>query len=68
MPTAPDPITSPPAVTGQPWDATSKASVDRWESVDGEAGTVSFETGHSTGDHFADPTGQSNSRGPWKQT
>jgi hypothetical protein len=66
MADAPRPITSPPAVPGQPWDATSKAPVAGWDSVDSEAGTVDMSTGQSTGSHFDDLPDAG--EGGWKQT
>jgi hypothetical protein len=68
MPDAPSPITSPPRVDGQPWDATSTASVAGWDCVDQVAGEVGFD-GSQNGDHFAgaDRNATGNS-GPWKQT
>jgi hypothetical protein len=61
MPDAPDPITSPPAVAGQPWDASSDATVAGWTSVDSGSGPASMTDGHATGEFEDGP-------GPWKQT
>jgi hypothetical protein len=58
MPRAPSPIKSPPPVTGQPWDATSTATVAGWKAVDDDAGT--------NGDHFAGLPDAA--EGGWKQT
>jgi hypothetical protein len=66
MPDAPNPITSPPPVDGQPWDATSVAPVAGWKSVDPDAGSVSFDTGQSSGDHFSNLPDAGD--GGWKQT
>jgi hypothetical protein len=59
MPQAPDPITSPPEVPGQPWDATSEAPVGKWVSVNPNSGPASPE-GTATGEFPGD--------GVWKQT
>jgi hypothetical protein len=61
MPAAPDPITSAPGVTGQPWDATTSETVAGWKPVDANSGPASFETGQATGEFEDGP-------GPWKQT
>jgi hypothetical protein len=48
MADAPSPITSPPAVPGQPWDATSDATVSGWKNIDvnsGPAGPDGVATG-----------------------
>lgn len=58
MPKAPNPITSPPSVEGQPWDATSTSEVAGWSAVDGNAGT--------NGDHFSGLPDAG--EGGWKQT
>ena len=60
MPSAPNPITSPPEVPGQPWDATSDAPVGKWVSVDSCSGPADMQ-GNATGDFEGGP-------GPWKQT
>ena len=68
MPDAPSPITSPPDVDGQPWDATSESSVGKWDCLEDVADEIGFD-GSQSGDHFAGADrhagGQS---GPWKQT
>ena len=53
MPDAPSPITSPPDVDGQPWDATSESSVGKWDCLEDVAGEIGFDGSQS---------------GPWKQT
>ena len=50
MPRVPSPVTSPPEVPGQPWDATSSATVAGWKTVDGNSGPASMESGAATGD------------------
>ena len=60
MPDAPSPITSPPRVPGQPWDATSETTESTWAPVSGESGPAGRD-GHATGDFEDGP-------GPWKQT
>jgi hypothetical protein len=60
MASAPDPITSPPDVAGQPWDATDSATVAGWTSVDGNSGPANMQ-GTVSGDFDSGP-------GPWKQT
>jgi hypothetical protein len=60
MPAAPDPITSTPPVPGQPYDATSEASIGKWASVDPKSGPAGA-SGQSAGDFENGP-------GPWKQT
>lgn len=61
MPDAPSPVTSPPPVPGQPWDATSDATVSRWQPVDSGSGPASLVTGEAAGDFEDGP-------GPWRQT
>ena len=61
MPRVPSGITSTPEIPGQPWDATSDATVSGWKSVDANSGPASFETGKATGDFEDGP-------GPWRQT
>jgi hypothetical protein len=61
MPSAPDPITSPPDVPGQPWDATASETVGKWVPVDersGEAGPQGTVTGEFPSDGAS----------VWKQT
>jgi hypothetical protein len=60
VPTAPDPITSPPPVPGQPYDATSEGSIGKWQSVDPKSGPCDMH-GNATGDWENGP-------GPWRQT
>jgi hypothetical protein len=60
MPRVPDPITSPPEVPGQPYDATSGATIGKWQSVDANSGPAGMN-GQVTGDFDDGP-------GPWKQT
>lgn len=60
MARVPSPITSPPEVPGQPYDATSGDSLSKWESVDGNSGPASMQ-GQVSGDFEDGP-------GPWKQT
>jgi hypothetical protein len=69
MPDAPSPITSPPAVPGQPYDATSESAAGKWDCLESVAGEVGFEGGQA-GDHFAgaDRHAQGQSGGQWKQT
>ena len=50
MASAPSPITSPPPVPGQPYDATSGSSLGKWVSVDKNSGPASMSTGMCTGD------------------
>ena len=47
MASAPDPITSPPDVPGQPWDATSTQTVAGWVSVDKNSGPANMSGGVS---------------------
>jgi hypothetical protein len=61
MAEAPSPITSPPPVPGQPWDATTSGTVSGWKSVDSGSGPASWQSGEATGDFEEGP-------GPWKQT
>jgi hypothetical protein len=60
MASAPDPITSPPDVVGQPWDATSSETVAGWETVDVKSGPANMQ-GTVAGDFEDGP-------GPWRQT
>jgi hypothetical protein len=66
MAEAPRPVTSPPRVDGQPWDATSEEAVAGWDCLEDVAGSVDFATGKASGDHFANAPGAG--QGPWKQT
>lgn len=59
MASAPDPITSPPDVPGQPYDATYEGTVSGWVSVDPNSGPANAQ-GQATGD-FESGSG-------WKQT
>lgn len=61
MATAPDPITSPPEHSFQPYDATSEGAIGKWQSVDPKSGPASITTGEPVGDFESGP-------GPWKQT
>lgn len=61
MASAPDPITSPPDVPGQPYDATEDGTVGKWVSVNSKGGPVDIATGRTTGDF---PSGD----GGWEQT
>lgn len=61
MPRVPSGVTSTPEVAGQPWDATSSATVAGWKSVDAESGPASFESGSATGDFESGEAG-------WSQT
>lgn len=61
MPTAPKPITSPPPVPGQPYDATDDGALGRWVSVNPESGAAGPD-GKATGD-FPD-----DGAAIWKQT
>jgi hypothetical protein len=54
MPRVSGPITSTPEVPGQPWDATSSATVAGWKSVDSGSGPASMTTGEATGDFESD--------------
>jgi hypothetical protein len=68
MPDAPSPITSPPEVDGQPWDATSTSAVAGWDAVDDGSGEIGFD-GSQSGDHFAGADRNARGQtGPWKQT
>ena len=60
MAAAPDPITSPPAKPGQPYDASSGDTIGKWVSVDPKSGPAS-ESGNATSDFEDGP-------GPWRQT
>lgn len=60
MAQAPNPITSPPDVPGQPYDATNEGPIGQWVSVDPNSGPAD-SSGHATGDFENGP-------GPWKQT
>ncbi len=60
MAEAPNPVASSPDVPGQPWDATSNATVAGWKSVDNNAGPANM-AGQATGDFDDGPA-------PWKQT
>jgi hypothetical protein len=59
MAKAPDPITSPPNVPGQPYDATAEGSVAGWD--DAIEGGPCDMSGHATSDFESGP-------GVWKQT
>ncbi len=61
MAQAPSPITSPPDVPGQPYDATAHGPLGKWQSVDVNSGPADWSTGKSTGNFEEGP-------GPWKQT
>ena len=61
MPRVPSEVTSTPEVPGQPWDATSSATVAGWKSVDANSGPASFESGAATGDFASGEAG-------WEQT
>lgn len=61
MPASPAPITSPPDVPGQPYDAASEGPIGKWLSVDPASGPADFKTGKAAGDFESGP-------GPWKQT
>ena len=58
MADAPSPIVSTPSQPGQPYDATSMASVGGWSKV--VSGPASIQTGRQTGGDF-------DSSGAWKQ-
>ena len=60
MAEAPDPVAASPDVPGQPWDATSDATVAGWKSVNPNSGPVNMSGGVS-GDFEDGPA-------PWKQT
>lgn len=66
MPDNPAPISQHENVPGQPYDAASVAPMGKWKSVDPEAGSVSFDTGKSSGSHFGDTPDAG--EGGWKQT
>jgi hypothetical protein len=53
------PITSTPSVDGQPYDATSEATIGPWVSVDDRSGPASLQGGQVTGDFP--------STAPWQQ-
>ena len=59
MPRTPAGITSDPEVPGQPWDATSDATVGKWVSVNPKGGPCDMN-GNATGDF---PSGDG-----WSQT
>jgi len=59
MADAPSPVTSPPAVDGQPYDCTSTADVAGWRKLPG--GPADLSTGQLTGEDFDDGPG------PWRQ-
>ena len=59
MATAPDPITSPPNVPGQPYDATAEGPVAGWADLP-ESGPANA-SGTATSDFENGP-------GPWRQT
>jgi len=61
MPTSPEKVTSAPVVPGQPWDASSDATIAGWKSVDSNSGPASMSTGQASGDFEDGPA-------PWKQT
>lgn len=61
MASAPDPITSPPDVPGQPYDATDDGPCGKWASVNPNSGPVDMATGKVTGEFDDDD-------GPWRQT
>jgi hypothetical protein len=69
MPEVPAPVTSPPEVPGQPWDATSEETVGKWDCLEEVAGEIGFG-GSQSGDHFAgaDRHAEGQSGGGWKQT
>lgn len=60
MPDSPPKVTSAPGVPGQPWDATSDATVAGWKSLDANSGPAN-QSGNATGDFEDGPA-------PWKQT
>lgn len=64
MPKVPSPITSPPNVPGQPWDATAEGAVGKWTKTT-EGGAASFTTGEIDGDWPANGT---SGDGGWQQT
>jgi hypothetical protein len=49
VPSAPGPITSPPDVPGQPYDATSSATIGKWKSVNMNSGPCDMQ-GNASGD------------------
>ncbi len=49
MPAAPNPVVSTSDVPGQPWDATSSATVAGWVAVDKNSGPANA-SGQATGD------------------
>ncbi len=61
MPDAPSPISSAPNVPGQPWDATSDATVGKWKPVDAESGPAGPD-GSVNGEFPNDGASE------WKQT
>ena len=58
MPAAPDPITSTPDTTGQPYDAAAEASVGKWKTV--ESGPAN-SSGQASAEWEGGPGG-------WRQT
>ena len=61
MASAPDPITSPPDVSGQPYDATDDGPLGKWQSVNKNSGPADWHSGNATGEFENGP-------GPWRQT
>jgi hypothetical protein len=60
MADAPSPVTSAPGVPGQPYDATSDATIAGWSTVDRNSGPANAQ-GQASGDFDSGPS-------PWKQT
>ena len=64
MPSAPDPVTSPPDVPGQPYDATdSGGSIGKWRKVPDGGASEGFGEAHGEWPGNGDSDG-----GDWKQT
>lgn len=60
MASASGPVTSTPDVPGQPYDATSDATIAGWVPVDRNSGPANAQ-GQASGDFESGPS-------PWKQT
>lgn len=59
MPRTPAGISGTPDVPGQPYDATSSATIGKWKPVDSGSGPANMQ-GQATGEFESD--------GTWKQT
>jgi hypothetical protein len=62
MASAPSPVTSPPDVPGQPYDAADDGPLGKWVSVNPQSGPCDLSgEGNATGSFESGP-------GPWRQT